>query len=451
MPLSRAECYELLGVSAESSEDEVRSAYKRLALRTHPDKNPNDPEAHAKFLKISEAYKRLSDPESFRDEDDSDENVSADQMQEMFESMFASMFAPAFHFSGPYAGRRGGMGRGGVIDLNDILEMMGFDEEEEDDEYDDDEYYYDEDEEDEDEDEYYLYGDEYDEDEYDDDDDEYDDEELDMMEMMMEDPRLVEYMMGGVGGVGTGAFMDHIFASHGHSSTGSGGRGRGTKTAATRPSLYSKHKKGGVKSTSTSTNQNRAADSSRGGARNKSNKNSSSTDKGSKTKFKSGPTTQSSLHHTATTSSSSSSSSSSSAPATATASTSVTDEEPVSQRRRFKPHPLPRRKSLYKKRRTASEGASSKETSGSHPSHASSQVASSARGSDNNDEWRRPSRVNKTPHKDSTNESRKKQHNRKPSDSSKSEKDQPKQRGQAKGNQKESTYFDEPDSSDDDV
>lgn len=55
--------YAILGVPGTADEAEIRKAYRRLALRWHPDKNPDNPEATAEFQKISSAYEVLSDPE----------------------------------------------------------------------------------------------------------------------------------------------------------------------------------------------------------------------------------------------------------------------------------------------------------------------------------------------------------------------------------------------------
>ena len=57
------EYYDLLGVNPESSADEIKRAYKKLALKYHPDKNPGDEEALTKFKEISEAYEILGDEE----------------------------------------------------------------------------------------------------------------------------------------------------------------------------------------------------------------------------------------------------------------------------------------------------------------------------------------------------------------------------------------------------
>jgi len=55
--------YELLGVNRSAAEEEIKKAYRRLALKYHPDRNPGDEQAEEKFKKISEAYQVLQDPQ----------------------------------------------------------------------------------------------------------------------------------------------------------------------------------------------------------------------------------------------------------------------------------------------------------------------------------------------------------------------------------------------------
>ena len=56
--------YELLGVGRDASSDDLKRAYRQLAREFHPDANPNDPQAEAKFKEISEAYAVLSDDDA---------------------------------------------------------------------------------------------------------------------------------------------------------------------------------------------------------------------------------------------------------------------------------------------------------------------------------------------------------------------------------------------------
>src|SRR3954469_18379219 len=61
--MSKRDYYEVLGVSRTVSETEVKSAFRKLAMTYHPDKNPGDKTAELKFKEINEAYQVLSDPQ----------------------------------------------------------------------------------------------------------------------------------------------------------------------------------------------------------------------------------------------------------------------------------------------------------------------------------------------------------------------------------------------------
>jgi DnaJ-class molecular chaperone len=53
--------YKILGVSESSSKDEIKKSYRKLVMKYHPDKNPDNPKAQEIFYKIQKAYETLSD------------------------------------------------------------------------------------------------------------------------------------------------------------------------------------------------------------------------------------------------------------------------------------------------------------------------------------------------------------------------------------------------------
>src|SRR5690349_3361106 len=61
--MSKRDYYEVLGVQRNSSETELKKAYRQMALKFHPDKNPGNKEAEEKFKEAAEAYDVLSTPE----------------------------------------------------------------------------------------------------------------------------------------------------------------------------------------------------------------------------------------------------------------------------------------------------------------------------------------------------------------------------------------------------
>ncbi len=61
--MAKRDYYEVLGVGKGASADDIKRSYRRLAMKFHPDKNPGNAEAEAKFKECAEAYEVLSDPE----------------------------------------------------------------------------------------------------------------------------------------------------------------------------------------------------------------------------------------------------------------------------------------------------------------------------------------------------------------------------------------------------
>lgn len=101
--------YAILGVSRDASTDEVKKAFRRLARETHPDANPGDATAEARFREVAEAYEVLSDPDRRRRYDRGDTVDLGDLftgfggIDDLLRSVFGEGFA---------GGARGGQPRG---------------------------------------------------------------------------------------------------------------------------------------------------------------------------------------------------------------------------------------------------------------------------------------------------------------------------------------------------
>lgn len=113
--MAKRDYYEVLGVSRAATEDELKKAYRKLAMKHHPDKNPGDKQAEEAFKEISEAYAILSDAER-RQQYDRFGHAAFDQSSGFGGFDFASAgFADDLFgelFGNLFGTRRGGGGRG---------------------------------------------------------------------------------------------------------------------------------------------------------------------------------------------------------------------------------------------------------------------------------------------------------------------------------------------------
>jgi molecular chaperone DnaJ len=98
------ELYKTLGVAKKASEEEIKKAYRKLARKYHPDRNPDDAAAEEKFKEVSAAYDVLGDPEKRKEYDEA--------------GAFAGFGGGG---PGPFGGAPGGGGGFGGVDFGDIL------------------------------------------------------------------------------------------------------------------------------------------------------------------------------------------------------------------------------------------------------------------------------------------------------------------------------------------
>ncbi len=99
--------YQILGVSKTASADEIKKAYRKLAVKYHPDKNPDNAAAGEKFKEISQAYEVLSDPKK----------------RSQYDQFGPDMFERASAGGGPGGGFGGG-GFGGFSDPRDLFSQI---------------------------------------------------------------------------------------------------------------------------------------------------------------------------------------------------------------------------------------------------------------------------------------------------------------------------------------
>ena len=59
--MAKRDYYEVLGVNRDASDEEIKKAYRKLAMKFHPDRNPDNPKAEEQFKEAKEAYEILSD------------------------------------------------------------------------------------------------------------------------------------------------------------------------------------------------------------------------------------------------------------------------------------------------------------------------------------------------------------------------------------------------------
>lgn len=124
--MAKRDYYEVLGVNKNASEDEIKKAYRKIAIKYHPDRNPGNKEAEEKFKEAAEAYDVLHDPQKRQRYDQfgfagvggagsNYQNMSTDDIFSMFGDVFSDLFGGGgasfggfSSFSGFGGGSRGG-------------------------------------------------------------------------------------------------------------------------------------------------------------------------------------------------------------------------------------------------------------------------------------------------------------------------------------------------------
>ncbi len=130
--MAKKDYYEVLEVQRNATPDQLKKSYRRLAMKYHPDQNPNDGTAAEKFKELTEAFQVLSDPAKRSQYDrfgheapnmgfgGNAAHVDISSMTDFFESIFGSVFGGGGHM--PQRKRRGKPGRDLKYDLNIKLE-----------------------------------------------------------------------------------------------------------------------------------------------------------------------------------------------------------------------------------------------------------------------------------------------------------------------------------------
>jgi len=110
--VKETEFYDRLGVTPETNKEDIKKAYRKLAVKFHPDKNPNNPEAVEKFKEISEAYEVLSDDnkrqmyDKYGKDGLREGGFAAHSAQDIFEQFFGGGFGSFFGGGGARGPRR---------------------------------------------------------------------------------------------------------------------------------------------------------------------------------------------------------------------------------------------------------------------------------------------------------------------------------------------------------